>query len=621
MAYHSCLWDACGYLSRCQDSTQLLTNLLGNFLPSSDVILVLDKGTVTAQGTFQELEQKDGYTKSMYSELKRDSSEDTKSSARSIDDLRQKNTTSTKIVKTEDARRQTGDFSIYKFFFYENVGPGLTMSLLACALVWAFLSTFPTVWLKWWSDSSLKQGNNEIAYYLGGYAGLQIAAVISFSILIWISIVVVAAKSGIRLHQVLLQTVMGAPLSLFTSTDVGSITTRFSQDIGILDKSLPLALCITLGDLFTAVAQAILIATASAYIAIGFPFLILVVYYLQRGYLRTSRQLRFFDLEEKAPLYTQFLETLDGLATIRAFGWGEHAIRKNHQLVDHAQKPFYLLLMAQQWLTLVLDLIVAALALFVVGLAVRLRDSVSVGLTGVSLIQLILFSETLKIVIQFWTLLETSIGAVTRIKQFREDNPSENSFDEPRLSPPNSPATGKVRFDGVSASYGIEGKTEGSSVNALDNITFSISPGEKVAVIGRTGSGKSSLLLTLLRMLDISSGSIQVDDIDLRSIPREHVRSKIIVITQDIFFLPGTVRRNIDPYEVSDDQVIHEVLRKVGLGEVIEARGGLGKEFEEEMLSQGQKQLFALGRAILRKGVGKLVVLDEATSTYVFSSL
>jgi ATP-binding cassette subfamily C (CFTR/MRP) protein 1 len=564
------------------------------------------------QGSFQELSKREGFTRT-YSELRRDFGQDTKTFPVSVNDLPPKNAARTKKKQVEDARRQTGDFSIYKFFFRESVGLSLTIGLLACACTWAFLSTFPTVWLKWWSDSNSKRANGEIGYYLGGYTGFQIAAVLSFAALFWISIVVVAAKSGIRLHQVLLQTVMGAPLSLFTSTDVGSITTRFSQDIGILDRNLPLALCITLGDLFTAIAQAIVLAMASAYIAIGFPFLILVVYFLQRGYLRTSRQLRILDLEEKAPVYTQFLETLDGLVTIRAFSWGEHAIRKNYQLVDRAQQPFYLLLMAQQWLTLVLDLIVAALALFVVGLAVRLRGSVSVGLTGVSLIQLISFSETLKILIQFWTSLETSIGAVTRIKRFSEDTPAEGSADETRTNPSDWPGAGKVEFEGVSASY----SNEGSSVNALNNTSLSISAGEKVAIVGRTGSGKSSLILTLLRMLDTSSGSIQVDGIDLHRISREEIRRGIIVITQDTFFLPGTVRRNIDPYETSDDQAIHEVLEKVGLKEVIDERGGLDEGFEEDMLSQGQKQLFALGRAILRKGSRRLVVMDEATSTYV----
>jgi ABC-type multidrug transport system fused ATPase/permease subunit len=250
-------------------------------------------------------------------------------------------------------------------------------------------------------------------------------------------------------------------------------------------------------------------------------------------------------------------------------------------------------------------------------LAVKLRDSTSVGLTGVSLIQLISFSETLKILIQFWTSLETSIGAVARIKHFSEGTPEENLPGENQAPPPAWPSSGDIQIEGISASY-VEGlDVEGLNVKALDAITLSVRAGEKIGVCGRTGSGKSSFLLALLRMLDLSSGSIRVDGIDLSTLPREEVRSRIIAVTQDSFFLPGTVRLNINPYEASVGEAIADVLRKVGLWEVIQEKGGLDKDFEEDMLSHGQKQLFSLARAILRKGIGNVVLLDEATSRCV----
>ena len=183
---------------------------------------------------------------------------------------------------------------------------------------------------------------------------------------------------------------------------------------------------------------------------------------------------------------TQFLETLSGLPTIRAFGWSKPALDLNHELVDRSQRPFYLLLMLQQWLTLVLDLVVTALALLIVGLAVKLRDSVSVGLTGVSLVQLISFAETLKLLIQFWTSLETSIGAVARIKNFAEETPDERLPGENHVPPPHWPATGAVDIQGISASYGEDLETK-----ALDGISLSLGTGQKVGICGRTGSGKS----------------------------------------------------------------------------------------------------------------------------------
>lgn len=127
-------------------------------------------------------------------------------------------------------------------------------------------------------------------------------------------------------------------------------------------------------------------------------------------------------------------------------------------------------------------------------------------------------------------------------------------------------------------------------------------------------SGKSSLLLALLRLLDPTSGTITIDSVPLSSLPRETIRTRLIAITQDQFVLPGTVRQNIDPFDVSTTDDIVEALGSVRLWDTVEKRGGLDVQFEEDMLSHGQKQLFFLARAILRKSIGKVVLLDEATS-------
>jgi ATP-binding cassette, subfamily C (CFTR/MRP), member 1 len=127
-------------------------------------------------------------------------------------------------------------------------------------------------------------------------------------------------------------------------------------------------------------------------------------------------------------------------------------------------------------------------------------------------------------------------------------------------------------------------------------------------------SGKSSLLLALLRLLDLSTGSITIDGIDISTLPREELRSRLIVISQESFALPGTVRQNVDPYAASTPEMIEHALRRVGLWDAIQEKGGLEKAFGEDMLSHGQRQLFSLARAILRKDIGKVVLLDEVTS-------
>ncbi|KAK7956876.1 uncharacterized protein PG986_006098 [Apiospora aurea] len=614
-------------LLRSWGTTVILATQSACYLSIADLIIMLGQdGSIEDMGTLPEVSTGPGFPKLFSPSDKHTAHEDVASKESTAVKPPPKNLT--EDATPNDKRRQLGDRAAYGFY-YSSLGVVFAAILLVLEVFTAFFQTFPSVWLKWWTDASAAEGNNDICLYLGVYAALQVAGVISFFAITWFVLIKIIEKSGLEMHRRLLHAVVRAPLSLFTTEDTGSITTKFSQDLGQLDHNLPMGMLVSISSLLVCIAQAVLIASATWYLAISFPVLIGVIYCLQKVFLRTSRQLRLMDLEEKAPIYTQFMETLAGLTTIRAFSREGASTELNHDLVDRSQKPFYLLLMVQQWLVLVLDLIVAALALLVVGLAVRLRDTVSIGFTGVSLVQLITFAETAKMLIQWWTSLETSIGAVSRIKQFTEDTQDENLLGENQSVPENWSARGSIEIGGISASYGAGGRLN----KALDDVTISVKAGEKVGIVGRTGrygpafchqalgylvdtkySGKSSLLLTVVRMLDIAAGSITVDGLDLATLPREEVRSRLITITQDHFFLPGTVRQNIDPYESSTVAEIIVVLSKVGLWDAIQQKGGLDADFDEEMLSHGQRQLFFLARAILRKDCGRLVLLDEATS-------
>ncbi|KAL7963372.1 P-loop containing nucleoside triphosphate hydrolase protein [Trichoderma compactum] len=570
-------------------TTVVLATQTVEFLASADLIIVLGReGKIIEQGSFSQLLASDGYVRNLTAkraiapnpEVQQDEVISESRAGASTPKVEYK---AKQVEIKDDKRRQLGDSTVYKYYF-GSIGPIFIIILLSLEIVWAFLQSFP---------NSNSQGHTRSGLYLGVFSALQIIGVFWFALLIWFVLVVVAAKSGVSLHHRLLSAVV-----------------RFSQDIGILDNNLPLALVVTIASFFGVLARAGLLAASSYYVAISFPFLAALYYLLQRGYLRTSRQLRLLDLEEKAPVYTQFMETLSGISTIRAFGWQNQAILKNHQLVDQSQKPFYLLIMVQRWLVLVLDLTTTALALLIVGFSVKLRGSVSVGLTGVSLVQLITMSETLNMLIQFWTSIETSIGAVARIKQFAEETPNESLPGEDQQVPANWPDKGHVVIQALEASY-----DENDGIKALDGVTLGLMPGDKTAIVGRTGSGKSSLLLALLRLLDPSSGTLSIDSVFLGTIPRETIRSRIITVSQDQFVLPGTIRHNIDPSASYTDNAIAEALRAVDLWAVIDSRGGLDATFEEDMLSHGQKQLFFLARAVLKKDCGKVVLLDEASSS------
>lgn len=197
-----------------------------------------------------------------------------------------------------------------------------------------------------------------------------------------------------------------------------------------------------------------LIAMGSTYMAITCPALILAVYFLQKYYLRTSRQLRFLDLECKSPLYTHFAETLEGLSTIRAFGWQESFNSANLERLDNSQRPCYMLYCIQRWLNLVLQLLITVMVVIVMALATSLTSTTSGGQLGISLSSVISFNSTLAMLLWFWTQLETSLGAIARLKGFEEVTLSENKPRETSVPDEEWPASGAIDFKNVSASYG-----------------------------------------------------------------------------------------------------------------------------------------------------------------------
>lgn len=201
-------------------------------------------------------------------------------------------------------------------------------------------------------------------------------------------------------------------------------------------------------------AQLLLICISAKYLAATIPFCFIIVYVLQKVYLRTSRQLRFLDIEAKAPLFSNFLEALGGIATIRAFGLVDKYERQNGTALDLSQRPYYLLYCIQRWLNLVLDLTVAVIAVILVTISVKTKGTTSAGLIGVALFNVVGFSTSLKALISTWTILETSIGAVSRVRSFASKTESENQPSETQMVPKDWPKAGSIEIKDVSVSYG-----------------------------------------------------------------------------------------------------------------------------------------------------------------------
>ncbi|KAF2020289.1 ABC transporter [Aaosphaeria arxii CBS 175.79] len=613
--WHS-LFGREGILRRCR-TTVLIASSSAKRLPYCDHIVALSSdGSIAEQGTYDKLNRSGGYVSSFdlpppdwdFSPSKHLYEAPPKYTERA---------NSAKITEDDiqaEANRRTGDAAIY-LFYVRSVGWVPTIIFIVSITIFIFGQLFPTWWVKEWAAYNATHPNQNLGFYLGIYGMLGGVALLFLIISCWQLIITMVPRSGVNFHWKLLTTVLGSPMSFFASTDTGVTLNRFSQDLQLIDMELPVAALNTFATFVMCIGQMALIAASSPYAAISFPIVAASLFTIQKFYLRTSRQLRFLDLEAKSPLYSAFNEMLDGLATIRAFGWQDFLVEKAKALLDRSQRPFYLLFAVQRWLTLVLDLIVAAVATLLIVLVVTLHGKIDPGYVGVALLNVILFSQSVKLLISFWAQLETHIGSVARIKTFTTDAISENLEGEDQMPPPNWPGDGKIEFRDITACYRPHEPV-------IEKLSLTIAPGEKVAIVGRTGSGKSSLVATLFRMLDLSHGSILIDNLPLHRIPRQAIRSRLVGLPQDAYLLPGSVRLNADPLKLSNDKAIMQALKDVQLWDIVVSKGDENKYahpldvlVEDLHFSHGQRQLFCLARAMLRKEKGSVVVLDEATSS------
>lgn len=532
----------------------------------------------------------------------------------------------------KSASRARTEASVYTHYF-SSFSPLLITCSVFAAVGFGFFPNAGSIWLKFWADNSFEIPgpiSRINAFYLGIYAAIQIISLAILVAHIALVIIGMANASGTALHLRAVQALIVAPLRFLTKTDQGVIVNYFSQDMNMIDMTLPSMLMNTSALLFLSIGQAIVIAIGTPFILYAYPVLIIILARLTKYYLATSRQLRLLELENKSPLYTQFSDTVRGIASIRAFGWIGAYTTENYRLLDDSQRPLYLLDILGTWLALVLKLIVAVIAVAVTVLVTQLpslRDRA--GFVAAGFLALMRFGGMLNSVLQCWVLLETSLGAVKRLKEFGETAGSEDRVGEDLRPDDQWPKRGEIVIDGVDASYAEERFQDDPEEMglALKGLSLKVSTGEKVAVVGRTGSGKSSLILLLLRLLDPTletKKDISIDGLPLRRIHRDTLRQRIIAMPQDMVFLAAgeTFRAALDPYARASDDECQAALGEVGLLDAINDAGGLNASVAKDTLSQGQKQLFSLAIAVLRARVreqdggasGGVLLLDEVTS-------
>ncbi|XP_037884211.1 multidrug resistance-associated protein 1 isoform X4 [Glossina fuscipes] len=512
-----------------------------------------------------------------------------------------------KLIETEKSQTGGVEFAVYKHYI-KSVGVFLSMATLLLNFIFQAFQIGSNLWLTRWSNDKRVEHDTSLRdMYLGVYGAFGFGqAVSSFLSILVISLGCTYASR--KLYYYLSHHIFRWPMDLFDVTPLGRLVNRFSKDIDTIDVILPL-------NLRVVIMQALMVLATIVVISISTPIFLAVIipiaflyYFAQRFYVATSRQLMRLESVSRSPIYSHFGETITGVSTIRAYAVQDRFIDESDNKVDKNQVCKYPSLIANRWLAIRLEMVGNLIILFASLFAV-LGGQSNPGLVGLSVSYALQVTQTLNWLVRMSSDIETNIVAVERIKEYGETKQEAPWEVETLKLPRNWPNEGRVVFENFKVRY-----REGLDL-VLKGISFTINGGEKVGIVGRTGAGKSSLTLSLFRIIEAAGGRILIDDVDISTLGLHTLRSRLTIIPQDPVLFSGSLRINLDPFEVKKDEEIWKALELSHLKVFVKTLpAGLNHEISEggENLSVGQRQLVCLARALLRKT--KVLILDEATA-------
>ncbi|PNP84224.1 hypothetical protein FNYG_02912 [Fusarium nygamai] len=545
-----------GLLSSAPTTTILATT---RYLPFANYIILIDAdGRVVRQGTYAEIAPH-------IEQLEHDVLQVSDRAATAREPRAQDSDELTNTAITNDIafkKGANGDWAVYKWYFGVIGWMDFIVFLFLC-LGFVIGVIFPQIYLGLWSEKSLQNQIDTLPTFYGIFFGVGSMA--------WVALF------------------SAARMDFFSQTDSGVTLNRFSQDLQITDMELPLAFVGATMNLLMLIAQCIVVTIQSHYAGFAILAIAVVIGFFHEFYLRTSRRLRVMDIEARSPVLSLLLESLDGLATVRAYGWASWYLRRGIEVLERSQVPFHFLQSAQVTLNLSVDLFVATLALVVISIAV-VQMNTSGGSLGLALFNIVGLGQSVKGVVFFWTSLEITLGAVARIRDFTQDTKSEHESD----TKPSAewPTRGEIHFSDVTLTHST------SLPPTISNLTLDIKPGSKMAICGRTGSGKSTLVNSLLGLVQVSSGLISVDDVDISTLAKDEVRSRFVVLPQESLILSVSIREYAKLFGISDEQEIIQGLKKTGLWQTIEQGGGLDMIASSDTFSHGEPNLISVDNDI-----------------------
>uniref|UniRef100_A0ACD6A9R0 Uncharacterized protein n=1 Tax=Avena sativa TaxID=4498 RepID=A0ACD6A9R0_AVESA len=426
-----------------------------------------------------------------------------------------------------------------------------------------------------------------------------------------LAVVVLGVQTSRSLFSQLLNSLFRAPMSFFDSTPLGRILSRVSSDLSIVDLDIPFTFVFAVGASLNAYSNLGVLAVVTwEVLFVSVPMIVLGIK-LQRYYLASAKELMRINGTTKSALANHLGESISGAITIRAFEQEDRFFAQNLDLVDKNASPYFYNFASTEWLIQRLEImsaVVLSFSAFV--MALLPQGTFSPGFVGMALSYGLSLNMSFVFSIQNQCNLANLIISVERLNQYMDIQSEAAEVVEENRPAPDWPQDGNVELIDLKIRYRKD------SPLVLRGITCRFEGGDKIGIVGRTGSGKTTLIGALFRLVEPAEGKIIIDSVDISKIGLHDLRSRLGIIPQDPTLFQGTIRYNLDPLGQFSDPQIWEVLDKCQLREAVqEKEQGLDSHVVEDgsNWSMGQRQLFCLGRALLRRC--RILVLDEATAS------